>query len=371
MKKIYLREEQYNQAGTDFPYYYDPKTGECYEGTWNTMYAYPFGYWPIDYNGTEMFCVGDAYDMHSNACGKAAEKYFMDCMTEQVEESAYNLEINLSTFVDELKDGGYTYNEETDFYVSADGSDEFDIDDKIDDISEGVYSIDYGYIKECVESAIENFTYPSQEEITEYALEKYANEYDFTTKEGIDEAMQQIGMNFDTFFEQGRNEGRIWPKDNLISFYETEQPGPNTLMNILQDLSRCDEIDLSYQEMLNFMMIFEDWRNDGEVTACTVSDYIDGNYGPESYEGDEEDGEIQYARDGKTQFVPHLASPEEKREFFKDFRNTRDQAVFVPRERGAGSLARYHALRYPYGENKKKIGKIIREEIIKLMERQK
>ena len=182
--------------------------------------------------------------------------------------------------------------------------------------------------------------------------------------------MQQIGMDFNSFFEQGRNEGRIWPKDNLISFYETEQPDPDTLMDILRDLSQNDEIGLSYQEMLDFIIIFEDWRNDGEVTACTVSDYIDGNYGPESYE-DEDEGEIQYARDGKTQFVPHLASPEEKREFFKGFRDTRDQAVYVPREKGAGSLARYHAMRYPYGENKKKLGKIIREEIKKLMERQK
>lgn len=47
------------------------------------------------------------------------------------------------------------------------------------------------------------------------------------------------------------------------------------------------------------------------------------------------------------------------------------KAVFVPREKGTSSLARYHALRYPYGENKKKLGKIIREEIKKLMERQK
>ena len=371
MKKIYLREEQENRAGTDFPHYYDPNTDTHYEGSWNTMYAYPFGYWPVDYNGTEMFCVGDAYEMHSNACGKAAERYFMDCMMEQVEESAYNLETNLSTFVDELNDYGYTYNEETDFYVSADGSDEFDLDDKVDEISEGVYSIDYDYIKECVENAIENRTYPSEQDITDHALETYSSEYDFSCKEGIDEAMEQIGMDFNSYFEQGRNEGRIWPKDNLISFYETEQPDPATLINILEDLSQCDEIGLTYYDMLQFIMIFEDWRNDGEVTACTVSDYIDGNYGPESYEDDDEDGEIQYARDGKTQFVPHLASPEEKREFFKDFRNTRDQAVFVPREKGAGSLARYHAMRYPYGENKKKLGKIIREEIIKLMERQK
>jgi len=370
MKKIYLREEQENRAGTDFPHYYDPNTDTHYEGTWNTMYAYPFGYWPVDYNGTEMFCVGDAYEMHSNACGKAAERYFMDCMMEQIEESAYNLETNLSTFVDELNDYGYSCNEETDFYVSADGSDEFDLDDKVDEIREGVYSIDYDYIKECVENAIENRTYPSEQDITDHALETYASEYDFSCKEGIDEAMEQIGMDFNSYFEQGRNEGRIWPKDNLISFYETEQPDPATLINILEDLSQCDEIGLTYYDMLQFIMIFEDWRNDGEVTACTVSDYINGNYGPESYE-DEDEGDVQYARDGKTQFVPHLASPEEKREFFKDFRNTRDQAVFVPREKGAGSLARYHAMRYPYGENKKKLGKIIREEIKKLMERQK
>ena len=114
-------------------------------------------------------------------------------------------------------------------------------------------------------------------------------------------------------------------------------------------------------------MIFEDWNNNGMVTACTVSDYINGNYGLDSDEDDDEDMERQYARDGKTQFIPHLASPEEKREFFKGFRDTRDQAVYVPREKGAGSLARYHAMSYPYGESKKKLGKIIREEIIKLM----
>ena len=113
-------------------------------------------------------------------------------------------------------------------------------------------------------------------------------------------------------------------------------------------------------------MVFEDWRNDGQVTACTLSNYINGNYGLYSYD-DEEDNEMQYARDDKTQFVPHLANQDQKREFFRDFRNTRDQAVYVPREKGAGSLARYHAMRYPYGESKKKLGKIIREEIKKLL----
>jgi len=115
----------------------------------------------------------------------------------------------------------------------------------------------------------------------------------------------------------------------------------------------------------------EDGNNNWQITACTLSDYIEGNYGPDSYEdeedNDKEENEIQYARDGKTQFVPHLANQAQKREFFRDFRNTRDQAVYAPRERAAGNLARYHAMRYPYGENKNIIGKIIKEELNKML----
>jgi hypothetical protein len=132
---------------------------------------------------------------------------------------------------------------------------------------------------------------------------------------------------------------------------------------------------VTYEDLLQYNMVFEDWRNDGQITACTLSDYIDGNYGPSSYEDeedndeydDEEENEIQYARDGKTQFIPHLANQAQKREFFRDFRNTRDQAVYAPRERAAGNLARYHAMRYPYGENKQMINNVIKEELNKLI----
>jgi hypothetical protein len=112
-------------------------------------------------------------------------------------------------------------------------------------------------------------------------------------------------------------------------------------------------------------MVFEDWRNDGTITACTVQDYIDGNYGPESYEDldDEDDTPIQYNNGQKTIFVPHLANQQDKFNYYRDFRNTRDRAVYAPQERAAGNLAAYHAMRYPYGESKKKVGKIIREVI--------
>jgi hypothetical protein len=169
-------------------------------------------------------------------------------------------------------------------------------------------------------------------------------------------------MDFNEYFEMGYGEGRVWPELKMIGFYVSEQPDPHSLMNILNDLQ--SETDLTVEELLQFNMVFEDWRNNGEVTACTLSDYIDGNYGPNSYEDEEEDETpVQYNNGQKTVFVPHLANQDQKREFFKDFRNTRDQAVYAPREKGAGSLAAYHAMRYPYGESKDKIGKIVTEVI--------
>ena len=181
--------------------------------------------------------------------------------------------------------------------------------------------------------------------------------YDFTNRSGIDAALNSVGMTFNQFFEMGENEGRIWPNKEMIGFYSTEQPDPERLMSILYDLAENNPHDsITVEKMLQYTMVFEDWRNDGEVTACTLGDYIYGNYGPESYE--ENDEPTQYARDGKTVFVPHLANQDQKREFFKDFRDTRDRAVYTPREKGARTLARYHALRYPFGESKKGSKKI-------------
>jgi hypothetical protein len=70
-------------------------------------------------------------------------------------------------------------------------------------------------------------------------------------------------------------------------------------------------------------------------------------------------------------FIPHLAKPEEKFNFFKDFRKARDNAVYVPREKAAGSLAAYHAMRYPFGENKKRIWKQVSEEVDRVLSSQK
>jgi len=372
MKKIHilesqiLNESQYFEAGTDHPYFENEKTGQSYEANWNTDYGFPFGYWPETYGGIEIFSIGDSYTTHENACGKMAKRYFYNVKKEVMEEEITYFTDALEDLVNDFKQYGYTYNEDIDMYVSSDGSDEIDLDEWVDD---NRCSLDSDKAKEIAEDVINGGSIPYADELAEEIASNEAEYYDFTEREGIDQALEEIGSNFNSYFEMGRNEGRIWPDLQMIGFYTTEQPDPQTLTDIMRDLANTGIV--TYEDLLQYNMVFEDWRNDGEITACTLSDYIDGNYGPESYEDDEENDEIQYARNGKTQFVPHLASPEEKREFFKDFRNTRDQAVYVPREKGAGSLARYHAMRYPYGENKKKLGKIIREEIIKLMERQK
>ena len=375
MKKIHilesqlLNESQYFEAGTDHPYFEDERTGQSYEANWNGDYGFPFGYWPETYGGRELFSIGDSYTTHENACGKMAKRYFYNVKKEIMEEEMTYFTDALEDLIADFKTYGYTYDENNDVYVSSDGSDEIDLDEWVDD---NCYSLGRDKAKEIAEDVINGGSIPYADELAEEIASDDAEYYDFSDRKSIDQALEDIGSNFNSYFESGRNEGRIWPQLQMIGFYVTEQPDPQTLTDIMRDLANTGIV--TYENLLQYDMVFEDWRNDGQITACTLSDYIDGNYGPDSYEDEEdndEENEIQYARDGKTQFVPHLANQDQKREFFRDFRNTRDQAVYVPREKGAGSLARYHAMRYPYGENKKKLGKIIREEIKKLMERQK
>ena len=377
MKKIHITESQlltesyYPEAGTDFPRFYDEKTDTWYEAQWNGDYGFPFGFWPNDWEGyNEVFSVGDAWSTHENACGKVAREYYSDILYEQVGEDVSTIAERVNDIMSNIKEYGYEWNSDSEVWMSPDG-DEIDLWDEADNLAGDLrFVTDYEVVHDIIVEAIENDGNIDESALSEDIMDRTFDGQDFTNRDGIDRALESIGDNFQDFFERGNSEGRIWPEKEMIGFYPTEQPDPQHLLYILGLLSKNDEIGVDYDDMLNFHMVFEDWRNNGEITCCTVSDYVDGNYGPYSYE-DEDEEEIQYARDGKTQFVPHLASPEEKREFFKDFRNTRDQAVYVPREKGAGSLARYHAMRYPYGENKKKLGKIIREEIKKLMERQK
>lgn len=372
MKKIHIKESKLNEiysdkefcAGTDHPYFENEETGEVYSADWNGDYGFPFGFWPIDYNGTMEFVIGEPWTTHANACGQCAEQYFNDSMSEQIDDEAYQLSDAMEGFVSNFQEYGYQYNEEDDVWVSE--YDSKDLDDFIEEIRDQVSGpVDiYEYVREFVENVTQgNTNVPSSSEIYEYLSDNLAEGYDFSDRDGIDEAMRQIGTDFYDYFELGNSEGRVWPEKGMIGFYESEQPDPTTLEYILRNLQ--EKSGLNVQDMLQYHMVFEDWRNDGTITACTVQDYIDGNYGPESYEDldDEDDTPIQYNNGQKTIFVPHLANQQQKFDYYRDFRNTRDRAVYAPQERAAGNLAAYHAMRYPYGESKKKVGKIIREVI--------
>lgn len=54
-------------------------------------------------------------------------------------------------------------------------------------------------------------------------------------------------------------------------------------------------------------------------------------------------------------YATHLMNAKAKHNATSDFRNTRDKAIYAPREKATGTLAGYHAMRYPYGESKKSI----------------
>lgn len=373
MKRIHIKESKLNEiysdrwnfeAGTDHPYFEDEKTGEVYEANWNGDYGFPFGFWPIDNSGEMEFVIGEPWTTHANACGQCAKQYFNDSMSEQVDDEAYQLSDAIEGFASNFQEYGYQYDEDNDVWVSE--YDSKDLDDFAAEITDQVSGPVncYRYAYDFVENYTQGDTnIPSSSEIYEYLNNQLTEGYDFSDQQGIDNAMKEIDMDFYQYFEMGNSEGRIWPEKEMIGFYQSEQPDPETLCNILYALQ--DNGIANVSDMFQYHMVFEDWRNDGTITACTVQDYIDGNYGPESYEDEDENNDepIQYNNGQKTVFVPHLANQQQKFDYYKDFRNTRDRAVYAPQERAAGNLAAYHAMRYPYGESKKKIGNIIREEI--------
>ena len=183
-------------------------------------------------------------------------------------------------------------------------------------------------------------------------------DYDgFATYEGASRGLDDLcGMSFDGFFQDGYLQGRIFFDSKILGFYYT--PSPDDLDSVLNELSRVFRT-ISYNELLNYHIIYED-NNDGfEVKCMTCQDFINGT-NEEDSDGEEEPQ--NYERKGR-QFIPHLASPEEKREYFKNWRQNRDQVKYAPITRALGSVARYNWLRHPYGESIDRINKIVSEAV--------
>ena len=349
------------EAGTDNPCYQDDNiTIKC---NWQDEDAYPFGYWEVNFDGEEKFVVGDNGSMHSDACGKAAREYFISYYMSEVEEDAETVNDAIDELLDTLKMGNYTYNSEEEEFVSEDGSDTISVYDYYYDNIEGNLHM-FGFEEDYIESILFktaigkiNPTFDEIENHFEQSVYNLADEYNWETSVEINEGLQEVGSNFDDFFYKGRLQGRIWTYDNVISFYEEQQPTQSELVTICKNLSLNDEINTSFNELMNFYIVYRNFDNE-KVKACTVLDYIEGN----------NDDDEEYVnsinpdeRKGST-FIPHLASQKDKRDYFAAFMANRDKNVYAPIEKKYGSLAAYYAQKYQESV-KRIINNVINEHI--------
>ena len=349
------------EAGTDHPLYTDDNV--VIECLWNESDAYPFGYW-IGGSGELEFFVGDNGCMHANACGKAAREYFIACYSENIEDDAAIVDEAIDNLIDILRDGNYHYDSENEEFVSEDGSDTITIDDYYyDEIEVNLCdSQSEEYIKNILFKTAIGKINPTVEEIENHFKESVydmADKYDWETAKGINEGLQYVGSDFDSFFVDGKLEGRIWTSQSVISFYEEQEPTQSELVTICENLSLNDEINISFNELMNFYIVYRNFDN-GKVKACTVRDYIEGN--------DDDDEEYVNSinpdeRKGST-FIPHLASQKDKRDYFDNFLKDRAQNKYVPIEKKYGSLAAYHAQKYQESI-KRIINNVINEHINK------
>ena len=354
-----------NRAGSDFPYYLDEKDGTIYSASWDTSYGYPFGYF------YDKFYIGEAYTMHTE-CARLALIDYVESIAYDTYGPYYDDASQLEEELNDIKNSNYTYNQDDDEWVNEDG-----IAFSFDEIMEGILSnhtynyISDSQISDAVEQVLKGGSVISAYDMMEHMKENIiADNYldvDGITMQQLHNAVENIvGESFDTWFEEnGELRGRVYPNDTIISFYESEQPTRDELQWVIEHLSQAN-IGVTYDELMNFEIIYDDFDNDYEPYGCKVHEYISGTFGKEESEENVDDDNRQWST-GTTKFVPHLASAEQKREYFKDFINNRDEHLYVPMERAAGNVARYRAMRYPYGESKihdlTKTQKILREQI--------
>ena len=99
----------------------------------------------------------------------------------------------LEDLIADFKTYGYTYDENNDVYVSSDGSDEIDLDEWVDD---NCYSLDRDKAKEIAEDVINGGSIPYADELAEEIASDDAEYYDFSDRKSIDQALEDIGSNF-------------------------------------------------------------------------------------------------------------------------------------------------------------------------------
>ena len=351
--QMMLINEEPNVAGTDEPYYKDPDTGFVISGENNDPDACPFGYFQYKYgsNDLKLFTCWDCEDaidsdslLHGDIAREVTYIIVHDLMyriiiphEEEILRSLYDLInkgfVNEHNFCDMVRkafsDAGVDYEPNDDF-----------ISFLKEDIKGYEWSelLEYGGLFEDVYSHIGDAYY------------EYDDYYAYGSVFGVD--TNEIIHNSILL-------GRVWVDKGLITFYPGQQPSRDEMKYLLKDLSK--NIRVEYDKFLDFYIIFETGGRNGykgngyhgdptaEIKCCKVSEYIEGKYN-----GFNRDEEIEMVknRKGVEKLNIHLAKPEDKRKFLKNFRDTRAEALYAPITKALGTIARYNALKNMYGENR-------------------
>lgn len=361
-----IREYVEPQAGTDFPCFVD-KNGNIYDAAWDMGAAYPFGYWPIDAEGNDYHLfVGSQCSMHSEPALQAAKQYINSLVENEAEEDADTIEMCLEDLYGDLYSYKlFQYDEDEDALIATDGTGEKrPIETVIENILEQLrtFSNEKYYIQKYVWDVITKGEYPSKEDISADLMETFDDEI-----QDISDVNPFLGIyaaNFDEYFQMGTLQGRVWLDQDLFSFYDT--PSPQELSQVIHDLPQAlttvGEDNWTVNDFLGFRIIYNDYNYDTDketVSMKTVGEFI-GATKPKAQSSQEEP--LQMQASGR-QFIPHLASQDEKRKFYSQYRQNKDQTLYAPISKALGSVAKYNWLRHPYGENKERISQIIREEL--------
>lgn len=348
-----------NFAGTDYPYYENPQTGEVYEGGWSDAEAYPFGYWFI--NGVWKLFVGDMSSTHQSCALAAIEEEYLPQIEEELQNDAANIYDACKALYNDMRhDGPYTYDADNNSFYNKEG--------ELVDLTQysSIFEDTQPFVEvsECGWEALrkiangEELEYFQPQEIAQELITEWKENHEecFLDSRAADNVLEHYMEDFDSFFENGKLLGRVWFDQGIISFYYT--PSPQSLAEVLHALA--DYFHESMDNMLNLHIIYEEYHadNNDTVECCTCGEFIGGE--PQTT-GD--DNAVDSEKTHGKPFIPHLAPQDQKREYFADYRKNRDKALYGQAEKELGSVARYNYLRHPYGENKEIVHNAIMESL--------
>ena len=332
-----------NEAGTDYPAYYDFKNNLLISGSYQDDDASPFAYFPVDVNGELKFFIKDdeIITTHADLFGDALYEYAYNFLWHNFADKEAVFIKEMAAFGDIVKEEKLSFSFWDRSFKNEDTGRKIDFQDFLSElflklgISIEVNSnVARFYAQFFVDKSWE--IYDFIDDMTDYI----ANCFNYNDPDDQVTIAEGVGIGkLDKLYNTSKFEGRIWEDGRLITFYPGQQPSRHELPGILKDICRYGGHNMEALE--NFYIIFETGskmqytgsgyqsHDDATVRCCLVKDYLAGNY--EGYDAKAE-ADMVKNRKGISNFCPHLANQKEKFNYFKAFRDARDKAVYAPTE---------------------------------------